>query len=144
MIDEHPFKIVAATVGEDEHSVGLKEVIDIKHGGIEKFGMEVEYLGTSVPCEKLVDAAIELNADVILASTIISHDDIHYKNMKKLHDLAVEKGIREKVIICAGGTQVTPEIAREQGMDEGFGKYDRGVNVATFFVKRKKEMLGKK
>ena len=143
-VDEHPFKIVAATVGEDEHSVGLKEVIDIKHGGIEKFGMEVEYLGTSVPCEKLVDAAIELNADVILASTIISHDDIHYKNMKKLHDLAVEKGIREKVIICAGGTQVTPEIAREQGMDEGFGKYDRGVNVATFFVKRKKEMLGKK
>lgn len=124
--------------------MGLKEVIDIKHGGIEKFGMEVEYLGTSVPCEKLVDAAIELNADVILASTIISHDDIHYKNMKKLHDLAVEKGIREKVIICAGGTQVTPEIAREQGMDEGFGKYDRGVNVATFFVKRKKEMLGKK
>ena len=106
--------------------------------------MEVEYLGTSVPCEKLVDAAIELNADVILASTIISHDDIHYKNMKKLHDLAVEKGIREKVIICAGGTQVTPEIAREQGMDEGFGKYDRGVNVATFFVKRKKEMLGEK
>lgn len=73
---------MAATVGEDEHSVGLREVIDIKHGGIEKFGMEVEYLGTSVPCEKLVDAAIELNADVILASTIISHDDIHYKNMK--------------------------------------------------------------
>jgi len=141
-VDEHPFKIVAATVGEDEHSVGLREVIDIKHGGIEKFGMEVEYLGTSVPCEKLVDAAIELNADVILASTIISHDDIHYKNMKKLHDLAVEKGIRDRVIICAGGTQVTPEIAREQGMDEGFGKYDRGINVATFFVKRKKEMLG--
>ena len=141
-VEDHPFKIVAATVGEDEHSVGLREVIDIKHGGIEKFGMEVEYLGTSVPCEKLVDAAIELNADVILASTIISHDDIHYKNMKKLHDLAVEKGIRDKVIICAGGTQVTPEIAREQGMDEGFGKYDRGINVATFFVKRKKEMLG--
>lgn len=140
-VNDHPFKIVAATVGEDEHSVGLREVIDIKHGGIEKFGMEVEYLGTSVPCEKLVDAAIELNADVILASTIISHDDIHYKNMKKLHDLAVEKGIRDRVIICAGGTQVTPEIARQQGMDEGFGKYDRGVNVATFFVKRKKEML---
>lgn len=142
-VNEHPFKIVAATVGEDEHSVGLREVIDIKHGGIEKFGMEVEYLGTSVPCEKLVDAAIELDADVILASTIISHDDIHYKNMKKLHDLAVEKGIRDQIIICAGGTQVTPEIARLQGMDEGFGRYDRGINVATFFVKRKKEMLEK-
>ncbi len=28
-------KIVSATVGEDEHSVGLREIIDIKHGGIE-------------------------------------------------------------------------------------------------------------
>lgn len=141
--DEHPFKIVAGTVGEDEHSVGLREVIDIKHGGIEKYGMEVEYLGTSVPCEKLIDAAVELNANVILASTIISHDDVHYKNMKKLHELAIEKGIRDKVIICAGGTQVTPELARAQGMDEGFSRHDRGVNVATFFVKKKKELIEK-
>ncbi len=61
-----PIKIVAATIGEDEHSVGLREVIDIKHGGIERFGIEVHYLGTSCPIEKLVDAAIELNADLVL------------------------------------------------------------------------------
>lgn len=36
----------------------------------------------------MIDSAIEMNADVILVSTIISHDDIHYKNMKKLHELA--------------------------------------------------------
>lgn len=143
LVEKYDMKIVAGTVGEDEHSVGLREVIDIKHGGVEKFGMEVEYLGTSVPCEKLIDAAVELNADVVLASTIISHDDIHYKNMKKLHELAIEKGIRDKIIICAGGTQVTPEIARKNGMDEGFSKNDRGVNVASFLVKRKKEMMEK-
>lgn len=142
LIDSHPVKIVAGTVGQDEHSVGLREVIDIKHGGIEKYGIDVEYLGTSVPVEKLVDAAIELNANVILASTIISHDDVHYKNMKRIHEYAVEKGVRDKFIICAGGTQVTPEIARENGMDEGFGRYDRGVNVATFIVKRAKELRG--
>ena len=34
-VREHPLKVVAATVGEDEHSVGLREIIDIKHGGIE-------------------------------------------------------------------------------------------------------------
>lgn len=140
--EKHGIKIVAATVGEDEHSVGLREVIDIKHGGIEKYGMEVEYLGTSVPVEKLVDAAIEHNANVILASTIISHDDIHYKNMKRLHEYAVEKGIRDKVVICAGGTQVTPEIAVKNGMDAGFSKHDKGVNVATFFVKRMEEKAG--
>ncbi len=137
--DEHPIKIVAGTVGEDEHSVGLREVIDIKHGGIEKYGCDVEYLGTSVPVEKLVDAAIEMNADVILASTIISHDDVHYKNMKRIHEYAREKGVRDRFIICAGGTQVTPEIARENGMDEGFGRYDRGVNVATFLVNERRQ-----
>jgi D-ornithine 4,5-aminomutase subunit beta len=139
-VKENPFKIIAATVGQDEHSVGLREVIDIKHGGIEKYGMDVEYLGTSCPVEKLVDAAIEHDADAILASTIISHDEVHYKNMKRLHEYAIEKGVRDKLILCAGGTQVTPEIAVKQGMDAGFGRYDRGVNVATFLVKRKQEL----
>lgn len=139
-IEKYPIKIVAATVGEDEHSVGLREVIDIKHGGIEKWGIEVEYLGTSCPMEKLIDAAIELNAHAVLASTIISHDGIHYKNMKKLHEYAVEKGVRDKLIIVCGGTQVTPEIAVKQGVDAGFGRSSKGIHVATFIAKKRKEM----
>ncbi len=139
-IEKQPMKIVAGTVGEDEHSVGLREIIDIKHGGIEKYGIECHYLGTSVPIEKLVDAAIELNADAILASTIISHDDIHYKNMKKIHELAIEKGIRDKVMIACGGTQVSPEMAVQQGVDAGFGRGSKGINVATFLVKRRSEL----
>ena len=139
-IEAKPMKIVCATVGEDEHSVGLREIIDIKHGGIERFGIECHYLGTSVPVEKLVDAAIELNADAILASTIISHDDIHYKNMKKLNEYCIEKGIRDKVMIACGGTQVTPEIAVQQGVDAGFGRNSKGINVATFLVEKRREM----
>ncbi|WP_129597627.1 D-ornithine 4,5-aminomutase subunit OraE [Anaerophilus nitritogenes] len=139
-IEENPMKIVAATVGEDEHSVGLREIIDIKHGGIERYGIECHYLGTSVPVEKLVDAAIELNANAILASTIISHDDIHYKNMKRIHELCVEKGIRDKIMIACGGTQVTPKIAVKQGVDAGFGRGSKGVHMATFLVKKRREM----
>lgn len=139
-IEANPLKIVAGTVGEDEHSVGLKEIIDIKHGGIEKYGIEAHYLGTSVPIEKLVDAAIELNADAILASTIISHDDTHYKNMRRIHEYCVEKGIRDKIMIACGGTQVTPEIAVQQGIDAGFGRGSKGVNVATFLVEKRREM----
>ncbi len=131
---DHPMQVVCGTVGEDEHSVGLREIINIKHGGIEKWGIKVEYLGTSVPVEKLVDAAVELNADAILASTIISHDNVHYKNMKRIHELAVEKGIRDKVIIAAGGTQVVPEEARNTGIDEGFGRDSHGIDVATFLA----------
>ena len=139
-IERRPMRIVCGTVGEDEHSVGLREIIDIKHGGIEKYGIEVHYLGTSVPPEKLVNAAVYLNADAILASTIISHDDIHYKNIEKIDRIAREMGLRDKIIFCAGGTQVTPELARKHGADEGFGRGTKGVHVATFLVKRRREM----
>lgn len=139
-IKNKPMKIVAATVGEDEHSVGIREIIDIKHGGIEKYGIECHILGTSIPIEKLVDAAIELNADAILSSTIISHDDIHYKNMKKLNDLCIEKGIRNKIILAAGGTQVSNELAIESGMDAGFGRGTNGAHVATFLVEKRREL----
>ncbi len=139
-ISERPMKLVAATVGEDEHSVGLREIIDIKHGGLEAFGIEVEYLGTSIPLEKLVDAAIELDADGILASTIISHFDVHYKHMRRLHELCREKGIRDRIILLAGGTQVTPELAREQGVDRGFGRGTKGIHVATYLVEKRREI----
>ena len=139
-IERKPMKVVCGTVGEDEHSVGLREIIDIKHGGIEKYGIEVHYLGTSVPPEKLVNAAVELNADAILASTIISHDDIHYKNISKINRIATEMGIRDKVIFVAGGTQVASAQARANGADEGFGRGSHGNHVATFLVKKRWEL----
>lgn len=130
-----PVTVVAATVGDDEHSVGLKEILDIKHGGIEGFGIKYHYLGTSVPVDKLVDAAIETNSDAILQSTIISHDDIHIKNMRKLHDVCVERGVRDRLILIDGGTQVTNEMAVEAGCDAGFGRGSHGIDVASFIVK---------
>lgn len=139
-IKEKPMKIVAGTVGEDEHSVGLREIIDIKHGGIEQYGIECHYLGTSVPVEKLVDAAIELNADSILVSTIITHADVHRMNMKRIDQLCREKGIRDRIILVGGGTQITNEIAVECGMDAGFGRGTKGAHVASFLVKKRREM----
>ena len=139
-IQEKPMFVVAATVGDDEHSVGMTETLDIKHGGIEGFGIKYAYLGTSCPVEKLVDAAIETNADAILLSTIITHDDVHIKNMKKINDLCIEKGIRDKVMIVCGGTQVSNETAVEAGVDAGFGRGTHGIDVASFLVKRRREM----
>ncbi|MBQ2592522.1 MAG: cobalamin-dependent protein, partial [Candidatus Riflebacteria bacterium] len=128
-------KVVAGTVGEDEHSVGIREILDIKHGGIEKYGVKYHYLGTSVPVAKMVDAAIETGADAILISTIISHNDVHKKNMRLLDEIAREKGIRDKVICVCGGTQVTREIAKEAGMDDGFGRGTKGIHVISSIVK---------
>ncbi len=128
-------KVVAATVGEDEHSVGLREILDIKHGGIEKYGVKYHYLGTSVPVSKLVDAAIETGSHAILISTIISHNDIHKAQMKKLADLCVERGIRENIILIAGGTQVNRDMAKETGLDATFGRGTKGIHVVDAMVK---------
>ena len=127
--------VVAGTVGEDEHSVGLREILDIKHGGIEKYGVKYHYLGTSVPIGKLVDAAIETGAQAILISTIISHNDVHRAQMRKLNELCIEKGIRDKVILIAGGTQVNSDMAAETGMDATFGRGTKGNQVVDAMIK---------
>ncbi|MDX9735658.1 MAG: D-ornithine 4,5-aminomutase subunit OraE [Thermoanaerobaculia bacterium] len=128
-------KVVAGTVGEDEHSVGLREILDIKHGGIEKYGVKYHYLGTSVPVGKLVDAAVETGAHAILISTIISHNDVHRAQMKKLAELCREKGIRDRVVLVAGGTQVNREMAKETGLDATFGRGTKGIHVVNAMVK---------
>jgi len=128
-------RCVAATVGQDEHSVGMLEIVDIKHGGLEKWGFSCTYLGTSVPVEKVIDAAIEHAASVVLISTIITHGDMHRTNMEKLADLAAEKGVRDKLLLIAGGTQVTDEQARSWGMDAGFGRKTKGIDVASCIVR---------
>lgn len=138
-IKANPMTIVGATVGQDEHSVGMREIIDIKHGGIEGFGITCHYLGTSVSLEKVVDAAIETAADAILISTIITHAEIHRINMRRLNELCKEKGIRDKVILVSGGTQVTNDIAVEEGMDAGFGRGTHGHAVASFLVKKRRQ-----
>jgi D-ornithine 4,5-aminomutase subunit beta len=142
-VKKNPIKVIAGTAGNDEHSVGIREVLDIKHGGVEKYGIKYEYLGTSVPIEKFVDAAIETKSNVIMMSTIISHDDVHYKNMEKLHNYAVEKGVRDQLILIAGGTQVTPEIARNNKMDQGFGRGTKGIHIASFIMDYHKEHFNK-
>jgi D-ornithine 4,5-aminomutase subunit beta len=139
-VKDHPMRVVAGTVGNDEHSVGIREILDIKHGGIEKFGFKYTYLGTSVSPEKFIDAAVETGAEAILVSTIITHNEVHVSNMKKIAQLAVEKGVRDKVIIISGGTQITNDLAVACGMDAGFGRGTKGIHVASFLVKKKRAL----
>ena len=74
--------------GEDEHSVGLHEILDIKHGGIEKYGFHCHNLGTSVPIERILDAAQQTGARAVLISTIVTHAHVHEQHMRRLHALA--------------------------------------------------------
>ena len=55
-------------------------------------------------------------------------------NMKKLNDICIEKGIRNNIILVGGGTQITNEIAKDAGLDAGFGRGTKGIDVASFIV----------
>lgn len=135
VVSNNELSVVAGTVGEDEHSVGMREILDIKHGGLEKYGVQYRYLGTSVPVEKMVDAAIESGADAILISTVISHNEVHRNMMRKLAEVAKEKGIRDKIVLIAGGTQVSRDMAAETGLDATFGRGTKGIDVLDAIVR---------
>jgi D-ornithine 4,5-aminomutase subunit beta len=128
--------VVAATVGEDEHSVGIREILDIKHGGIEKYGFHCHFIGTSVALERLLDEALAVGAHVILISTIVTHADVHKQHMRRLAELARRRGVRARFLLIAGGTQITDDIARQCGMDAGFGRGTKGRDVASFILRK--------
>jgi D-ornithine 4,5-aminomutase subunit beta len=132
--------VVAATVGEDEHSVGIREILDIKHGGIEKYGFHCHFTGTSIALDRLLDEALQIGARVLLISTIVTHADVHKHHMRRLDELARRRGVRGRLIFIAGGTQITDELAREHGMDAGFGRGTKGRDVASFVVRKLQEL----
>jgi D-ornithine 4,5-aminomutase subunit beta len=134
--------VVAATVGEDEHSVGLQEILDLKHGGIERYGFRCHYLGTSVSLEALLEAAEAHGAGVVLISTIVTHRDVHRESMRRLAALAEARGLRGRLLLIGGGTQVDDALARECGLDAGFGRGTTGQDVASFIVRRLREAEG--
>ena len=44
------------------------------------------------------------------------------------------------LVLVAGGTQVTDELARRCGMDAGFGRGSGGRQVASFLVRKLRQM----
>ena len=134
-VRERQIPVVAATVGEDEHSVGLHEILDIKHGGIEKYGFRCHYLGTSVSLDRLLDEAERLGARAVLMSTIVSHGDMHRRHMARLDELARSRNVRDQLVLVAGGPQVSDGLARECGLDAGFGRGTTGHEVASALVR---------
>ena len=136
-----------ACTGTDAHTVGIDAIINMKgfhgHFGLERYkGIEAHNLGSQVPNEELVAKAIELNADAILVSQIVTQKDVHIKNLTELVELMEAEGVRKKIILCCGGPRISHELAQELGYDAGFGPHTYAEHVASFIlteiVKRQK------
>lgn len=141
-IEEHIKRdvvIVGACTGTDAHTVGIDAIMNMKgydgHYGLERYhGIKAHNLGAQVPNEDLVAKAIELGADAIIVSQIVTQKDVHIPNMTELIELLESEGIRDKVIVCAGGPRISYELAKELGYDAGFGTGTYAEDVASFIV----------
>ncbi|MDD4582802.1 MAG: OAM dimerization domain-containing protein [Eubacteriales bacterium] len=138
--------LVGACTGTDAHTVGIDAIINMKgfhgHFGLERFkGIEAINMGSQVPNEALVAKAIEVKADAILVSQIVTQKDVHIKNLTELVELMEAEGIRNKIILACGGPRISHELAQELGYDAGFGSNTYAEHVASFvlteMVKRK-------
>lgn len=134
-----PVVIIGACTGTDAHTVGIDAIMNMKgyngHYGLERYkGIEAYNLGSQVPNEELVAKAIELKADAILVSQVVTQKDVHIPNLTHLVELLEAEGIRDQVILVCGGPRLSHELAKELGYDAGFGAGSYAEDVATFVV----------
>ena len=140
--------IIGASTGTDAHTVGIDAVMNMKgyagHYGLERYkGIEAYNLGSQVENEEFIKKAIELKADALLVSQTVTQKNIHIQNLTHLVELMEAEGIRDKVVLIAGGPRISHELAKELGYDAGFGPGKYADDVATFIVEEmvKRELV---
>ena len=136
---KRPVVVLGACTGTDAHTVGIDAIMNMKgyagHYGLERYeGMDAYNLGSQVPNEELVAKAIELKADAILVSQVVTQKDVHIPNLTELVELLEAEGIRDKIVLVCGGPRLSHELAKELGYDAGFGTGSYAEDVATFVV----------
>lgn len=107
-------KVVLGTVKGDIHEIGKTLVGTM----LSASGFEVFDLGVDVPFEKFAVKAMELNADIVGVSALLTTTMTGQKGVVE----ALERhGLRPRVKIMVGGAPVTQSWANEIGAD-GCGK----------------------
>jgi beta-lysine 5,6-aminomutase beta subunit len=131
--------VVGACTGTDAHTVGLDAILNMKgfHGdyGLERYSeFIVHNMGSQVANEALVDKARETRADAVLVSQVVTQKDVHLRNLTHLVDLLEAEGLRDRLVLIAGGPRITHELAVELGYNAGFGPGTVPSEVAAFIV----------
>ncbi len=134
-----PVVVVGACTGSDTHTVGLDAIMNRKgfhgHYGLESSPAFVTHnLGSQVPNEVLVARALEVGADAILVSKVVTQKNIHVTDLTELVDLLEAEGLRDRVVLVCGGPRISHELAVELGYDAGFGPGTVASEVGSFLV----------
>ncbi len=103
-------KVVIGTVLGDLHDIGKNLVKMMMEGK----GFEVIDLGVNIPADQFVQAAIDNNAEIIACSALLTTT---MGEMANVVNVAVEKGVRDKVTIMIGGAPVNESFKNSIGAD---------------------------
>ncbi|MFX0082140.1 MAG: B12-binding domain-containing protein [Candidatus Hodarchaeota archaeon] len=106
--------IVIATIEGDIHSIG-KTIVGTM---LRAYGFTVFDLGTDISAEKIIDVAIEKDADVIGVSALLTTTMF---GQKKIIELLKERNLLDKFKVILGGAPVTSSWVNECNAD-GFAE----------------------
>lgn len=92
--------VVIGTIGADAHMIGGW----VLQKAFKEAGFTVAFLGAVVPQQEFINAAIEIDADAILVSSMYGMGLI---DCEGLREKCVEAGLKD-IILYAGGTVAAP------------------------------------
>ncbi|MFA4873814.1 MAG: OAM dimerization domain-containing protein [bacterium] len=137
---EKPIVVIGAATGADAHTVGIDAIMNMKGFGGD-YGLEryphfkAINLRSQMTNQQLIDKAVELKADAILISQVVTQRDSHIKNLKEFHELAKkDKQLHKEMITIIGGPRLDHAQALKLGFDAGFGPGTKPSQVACFIV----------
>lgn len=121
--------ILIATVKGDVHDIGKCIVVSLMRAN----GFIVHDLGRDVPTETILEKAVEVNADIIGTSALLTTTMTHQKT---LEEALKANGLKGRFRTIVGGAPVTPRWAARIGADAYAEDAQDGVNKV-------KQLLGK-
>jgi trimethylamine corrinoid protein len=125
-----PPKVLLATVQGDVHDIGKCIVVSLFRAN----GFVVHDLGRDVPLDKIVEAAVKHDVDVIGTSTLLTTTMVR---QKELEEALKKAGLRERFKTIIGGAPVTPRWAARIGADAYAEDAQDGVRIVKALLQPK-------
>lgn len=103
-------RVVIGVVSGDTHDIG-KNLVKIM---MDTAGFEMFDLGRDVALESFVDKAVEVDAQIICMSTLMTTT---MDGMRRVIEILEERGIRDRFKVMVGGSPVSQSFANSIGAD---------------------------
>ncbi|MGM0471830.1 MAG: corrinoid protein [Bacillota bacterium] len=124
---EQKFKVVLGVVEGDTHDIGKNLVKTM----FETAGFEVFDLGRDIPPVDFIDKAVEVGADIIGLSTLMTPT---MPKMEEVINILKKRGLKEQIKVMIGGGPISQSFADQIGADMYTVNASEAVKAANNLV----------